>query len=253
MLLAPQSCLDQTAGNLTVVTAVRSTLTATPTLDLILKVPRYSTSGVPVPELSPATISMVKGATIGPYRLYSVSTTISQYQYLTTSYNVSVGTAADMFKQTSDLGNICLPFGTSNQSSTSSIVSRTSSTSSSSSSSSWTSKRSNLSSTFSTTLSIRSSTSSSASATPTGPTILQSIGAYTDYTYYGCQTEATSARALTSGSFYNYTGMTLKQCLTDCIGYKYWGVEYGGECKPPFLSLFFHHFTYSTSYTRLLR
>lgn len=37
-------------------------------------------------------------------------------------------------------------------------------------------------------------------------------------------------RALSAASYYNYTGMTLEQCMSDCTGYSYWGVEYGGEC-----------------------
>jgi hypothetical protein len=68
---------------------------------------------------------------------------------------------------------------------------------------------------------------SSATATPTLG-IKQTIGTYT---FQGCYTEGTNIRALTGAVFYNYTGMTLEQCLTDCAGYTYWGVEYGGECE----------------------
>jgi hypothetical protein len=27
--------------------------------------------------------------------------------------------------------------------------------------------------------------------------------------------------------------MTLEQCMADCTGFSYWGVEYGGECMLP--------------------
>jgi len=70
-------------------------------------------------------------------------------------------------------------------------------------------------------------TSSSSTPTQTGPVIKQTIGAYT---YQGCYTEATHMRALSSASYYNYTGMTLELCFTGCAGSTYWGVEYGGEC-----------------------
>jgi hypothetical protein len=61
------------------------------------------------------------------------------------------------------------------------------------------------------------------------PAIKQTIG---NYTYYGCQTEATNVRALSSAVYYNYAAMTLEMCFGDCAGagYKYWGVEYAGEC-----------------------
>jgi len=70
-------------------------------------------------------------------------------------------------------------------------------------------------------------TSATAAATQTGATIKPSIG---KYAYYGCQTEATNIRALNEASYYNYTSMTLEMCASDCGGYAYWGVEYGGEC-----------------------
>jgi hypothetical protein len=50
------------------------------------------------------------------------------------------------------------------------------------------------------------------------------------YTFQGCYTEGTNVRALTGASFYNYTSMTLEMCSTNCAGFTYWGVEYGGEC-----------------------
>ncbi|CZR68739.1 related to glyoxal oxidase precursor [Phialocephala subalpina] len=49
------------------------------------------------------------------------------------------------------------------------------------------------------------------------------------WTFYGCQTEATNARALGSKST-AYDTMTIESCASDCAGYTYFGVEYGREC-----------------------
>ncbi|KAF4633357.1 hypothetical protein G7Y89_g4765 [Cudoniella acicularis] len=77
-------------------------------------------------------------------------------------------------------------------------------------------------------LSSTAPTSSSTSATPV-PTLAvkPTVGAYT---FLGCYTEATNARALTGYAYYDYPAMTLEECATTCAGYVYWGVEYGGEC-----------------------
>ncbi|KAG0645262.1 WSC domain-containing [Hyphodiscus hymeniophilus] len=53
--------------------------------------------------------------------------------------------------------------------------------------------------------------------------------AVTGWTYYGCQTEATNARALASKAT-AYDTMTLESCASDCAGYTYFGTEYGREC-----------------------
>ncbi len=66
----------------------------------------------------------------------------------------------------------------------------------------------------------------SATATPTGPAIEPTIS---PYTYLGCQTEATNARALTS-AFMASDSMTLEMCEQFCNPYTYFGVEYGREC-----------------------
>jgi len=50
------------------------------------------------------------------------------------------------------------------------------------------------------------------------------------YTYQGCYTEGTGVRALTGAVFYDYVGMTLDICATNCAAFAYFGVEYGGEC-----------------------
>ena len=51
-----------------------------------------------------------------------------------------------------------------------------------------------------------------------------------NYIFQGCYTEATNGRALSAASFFDYTAMTLEECAADCAAYKYFGVEYGGEC-----------------------
>jgi hypothetical protein len=50
------------------------------------------------------------------------------------------------------------------------------------------------------------------------------------YNYIGCYTEGNGIRALEGAAFYDYPAMTLEECLKDCNGYEWWGVEYGGEC-----------------------
>lgn len=74
---------------------------------------------------------------------------------------------------------------------------------------------------------------SSTSDTTSNPTPTQTLAikeTVGSYTYQGCYTEATKARALTGASFYNYTAMTLEMCASSCSAFTYWGVEYGGEC-----------------------
>ncbi|KAI1381716.1 putative glyoxal oxidase [Hypoxylon crocopeplum] len=72
------------------------------------------------------------------------------------------------------------------------------------------------------------SSASSAASTPTAPSQPSSIS---DYIWYGCQTEATSLRALSS---YTYAddAMTLDTCQAFCSGKgtSYFGVEYAREC-----------------------
>lgn len=72
------------------------------------------------------------------------------------------------------------------------------------------------------------SSTSSTSSTPTPTPVIQpTVG---KYSYYNCITEATTVRALSGKTTSNYTAMTLETCGTFCKAYKYWGVEYGGEC-----------------------
>src|SRR6266536_1989707 len=64
---------------------------------------------------------------------------------------------------------------------------------------------------------------------PSGPGP-QKTGLPSGWTYYGCQTEATNARALASKST-AYDTMTLESCASDCAGFTYFGSEYGRECE----------------------
>lgn len=67
-------------------------------------------------------------------------------------------------------------------------------------------------------------TSTGPTATPTSP---PTSG---DYVYYGCQTEGTFARAL-AGKGTSSATMTVEVCEAFCVGYDYFGMEYGQECK----------------------
>jgi hypothetical protein len=49
------------------------------------------------------------------------------------------------------------------------------------------------------------------------------------YTDEGCYTEATSERALSAYTYIN-NGMTVELCAAACVGYTYFGVEYGVQC-----------------------
>ncbi|KAI9774328.1 MAG: hypothetical protein M1840_004222 [Geoglossum simile] len=70
------------------------------------------------------------------------------------------------------------------------------------------------------------STSTSASATPSGPSIVQNANGYA---FQGCYTEATNGRALTGKAVAADT-MTIESCATTCVGFSWFGVEYGREC-----------------------
>lgn len=121
-------------------------------------------------------------------------------------------------------------------SSSSSVVSSTTSVKSSSTGVSSTSKTSSvssssvsISSTKSSSVVSSKSSSTSSSASPTQTLgIKQTVGAYT---FQGCWTEATDARALSGATYIDYAAMTLETCSTNCAGWAYFGVEYGGECK----------------------
>ncbi|KAI0878936.1 WSC domain-containing protein [Hypoxylon argillaceum] len=67
-----------------------------------------------------------------------------------------------------------------------------------------------------------------AAATPSGPSQPVSID---NYNWYGCQTEATGTRALSSFTYAD-DGMTLESCRDFCNaqGTTFFGTEYGREC-----------------------
>jgi hypothetical protein len=52
----------------------------------------------------------------------------------------------------------------------------------------------------------------------------------TTYAYQGCYTEATNIRTLTGKSYFN-DSITVEACATACLGYTWFGVEYGREVK----------------------
>lgn len=80
------------------------------------------------------------------------------------------------------------------------------------------------SSTSSSSTSPSSTTSTSPAAT--GPTSVQSAGGFT---FQGCLTEGTSARALADTNTAS-DSMTITKCAAFCSSYKYMGVEYSSEC-----------------------
>ncbi|KAK3378435.1 hypothetical protein B0H63DRAFT_397603 [Podospora didyma] len=69
--------------------------------------------------------------------------------------------------------------------------------------------------------------STSSTPAPTGTLAIKpTVGAYA---FVGCQTEATTGRAL-SGLTYAADAMTLESCAAFCSAYTYFGTEYGREC-----------------------
>jgi hypothetical protein len=189
--------LSTCVSTLLIKSQVRSTVTTPVNMTITQKVPRNAGSPIPspVPSLVTSFVLMTQGAAVGPYNLYNGSISIASL--VGTKYGVSSGSFSDTFKDPTDLGIVCAPEAP---------------------------PPSNSSSTSTSTL---TSTSVIATATPTLAN-KQTVGAYS---FQGCYTEGTNIRALTGASFYNYTGMTLEQCLGDCTGFTYWGVEYGGECS----------------------
>lgn len=117
----------------------------------------------------------------------------------------------------------------SSQSSGVSLPASVSSTQDTSSSTVASSTQSSLSFSPSPTISISSSSSTSPAPAPSQTlAISKTVG---EYAFQGCYTEGNGVRALSGASFYNYTAMTLEMCASSCLGFTYWGVEYGGECQ----------------------
>ncbi|KAK1994677.1 WSC domain-containing protein [Colletotrichum falcatum] len=73
--------------------------------------------------------------------------------------------------------------------------------------------------------------SSSAAASPAAPTstVPSQPPTVGNWKWYGCQTEATNARALSSKTF-AADDMTLESCAAFCDSFTYFGVEYSREC-----------------------
>ncbi|KAG9238758.1 putative glyoxal oxidase precursor [Amylocarpus encephaloides] len=111
-------------------------------------------------------------------------------------------------------------------STTSSSTSSSTGSSTSSSTGSSTSSTSSSSSTGISSSSTGTTTSSSATASPTLG-IKPTVGTYS---FLGCYNEAVGKRALAGAVFYDYALMTLELCASNCAAFKYFGVEYGGEC-----------------------
>jgi hypothetical protein len=57
---------------------------------------------------------------------------------------------------------------------------------------------------------------------PSNPTIA-------GYTYAGCHTDSVGARVLDATYLFD-NSMTVEECATFCVGYTYFGTEYGTEC-----------------------
>lgn len=49
------------------------------------------------------------------------------------------------------------------------------------------------------------------------------------YTYAGCYTDSVGARVLNATYLFD-NSMTVEECATFCVGYTYFGTEYGTEC-----------------------
>lgn len=192
---------------------VRNTVTNSPTLNVTQKISVVGGKPIasPLPTLSTSSASMVRGATSGPYNVYSASYTLGSSSG--TKYGVAADTFSDTFKNVSDLGTTCQPLGTIPPTSTSTSV---------------------------------SSTSTSISASESATVSLGIKPTIATYSFQGCYTEGTSGRALSGASFYDYSAMSLDKCATSCSEYTYWGVEYGGEC----MSFFTIIFVISDSYTK---
>ncbi|KAL0258172.1 hypothetical protein SLS55_007344 [Diplodia seriata] len=101
---SPQSCLSGTTMSITA--AVRTTESSSaPTLNVTYGVPD-SRSVLPV--LTASTVSMTKGASVGPYDLYTASYTLTSTQVDTARFDVKLDDdAIDSFKRSADLADTC--------------------------------------------------------------------------------------------------------------------------------------------------
>lgn len=175
----PQSCLSgsdmtvvaavslsppEPANNLHSQLQVRNT-ESDPSLNITLKVPN---SRSVLPSLQAVTVAMTKQSSIGLYDLYSASYTLTSAQLPDTTFDITLGTAADSFKSSADLSDTCQDLSPDPPSSTAAP-------SSSNTAAPPTSSSGPTSSTIpstSTTPTSSSPPSSSTTTTPTQPTIL---------------------------------------------------------------------------------
>ncbi|MCJ1472308.1 hypothetical protein MMC13_000955 [Lambiella insularis] len=209
MLQSSQSCMTLT-GSLTVVAAVRNTVTA-PSVNLILT-SKTSQSGSPVPALRTSTIAMSQGEVLGLYTLYSATTALASNQTQDTKFDVSIGSVADTFKSTGDLSSTCGILGPGGSSSSATTLST---------------------STLPTTsiVPINSTTSANPTTSTTSTTTASStaLPSESGYLYQGCYTDSLSARVL-NGKHTSDSGMSYSSCATFCSLYAYFGVEFGDQC-----------------------
>ncbi|KAG7127574.1 WSC domain-containing protein like [Verticillium longisporum] len=193
-----QSCLLQSSGVTTLTAAVRNDRAELPVRAII----SYKTTqtGSVVPALNTLTLDLTRGPCIGPYTLFSVSTTIPGGRSVEATFDILSGDRVDAFKKANILGGTCQSRPVSNVCSTPAITSAVPSA---------------------------TSTTMTTISSPT-PSIYrrQTMG---PYTLVSCWSEPPAARALTGASF-AYDGMTLESCLSNCTGFNYWGTEYGREC-----------------------
>ncbi|KAK3685494.1 hypothetical protein B0T22DRAFT_381071 [Podospora appendiculata] len=75
-----------------------------------------------------------------------------------------------------------------------------------------------------------STTRSSTSTSTISSSTLAIKPSVSPYSFAGCWTEGTGARALSSKSYESATNMTLENCASYCSGYKYFGTEYASQC-----------------------
>ncbi|KAM0285986.1 hypothetical protein ACHAQH_001175 [Verticillium albo-atrum] len=197
-----QSCLLQSSGVTTLTAAVRNDRVDLPVRAVITY--KTAQTGSVVPELNIMTLDLTRGACIGPYTLFSVSTTIPGGRSVESTFDILSGELGDTFKKANILGGTCQTRPVSSVCTTPVISSV-----------------------------IPSATSSrppSTTATTFSPTSSiyrrQTMG---PYNLVSCWSEPPAARALTGASF-AYDGMTLESCLSNCTGFDYWGTEYGREC-----------------------
>lgn len=209
-----QSCLLQTSGISTFTAAVRNDRASLPAQVMISY--KMNQDNSPVPRLTSVTLDMTKGACVGGYTFFSVSTTIPGGHSAEADFDFISGTGSsaivEVFRKTRVLGGTCRAFASPGTCSTpgvsslppSSTVSRTSTVPSQT---------------------ITSTTVSSASPVPS----LHHREAIGGYRLVSCWTEGSGARALGGATFVS-ADMTLERCMANCAGFDYWGTEYGVEC-----------------------